>query len=92
MNQIKPRYRLGSQSMLDAAVDDARKLDCRAVFRIKAECGTFNPGDMVVRRYGGPDVDDYERAILVKTVSRMFGDARSQVMGQVGIEDLKPLI
>lgn len=47
-NQIKPRYRLGTQNMLDLAKDDARKIPERTLFRL-GDAWVEEEGAVVVR-------------------------------------------
>lgn len=48
-NQIKPRYRLGTQNMLDLAKDDATKIPERTLFRCPKGFGDLSAGAVVVR-------------------------------------------
>ena len=54
MTQIKPRYRLGTQNMLDLAKDDATKIPEKTLFRlVEAVPSPLNDalvdGDIVIR-------------------------------------------
>ena len=62
-DQIKPRYRLGTQNMLDLAKDDATKIPERTLFRIADAVESTSDralvdGDIVVRADFERELDD----------------------------------
>lgn len=71
-DQIKPRYRLGTQYHLDLAKDDATKIPERTLFRVVdavkslSETALVN-GDIVVREEGDQELND-AHSVRFKTV------------------------
>lgn len=86
MTQIKPRYRLGTQNMLDLAKDDATKIPERTLFRLS---GRYVPSallvaDIVHRSPAGFGEDD--------AASVCFHSVGTTRYGHMDARDLLPLI
>lgn len=84
---IKPRYKLGTQDQLDAALNDARLIPKATLFRLKEhangfdhgyEQATFEPEEPVVRGQSGPTSDNKDgvRIVSLATGAWTYATAR----------------
>jgi hypothetical protein len=83
-DQIKPRYRLGTQNMLDLAKDDATKIPERTLFKANLHFRP-EPGDRIVVRTTARGFYDWPKGVA-------FDDIEDNARYYFVAQHLQPLI